>query len=427
VAVDLNIYDPARLAAVRATGLLDTAPEPAFDRLASLAATLLEAPLAFVTLVDDRRSFWKAAIGLPSGPEPAPRENTVEESFCQYVVASDEALIVDDAARDPRTCDNPSVETMNVKAWAGFPIHAPTGEVLGSFCVVDATPRIWTERDVEVLQALSTSATSEIALRAAVTAEREARRVADAAAAQTAALARTLQEGILPPVLPDIAGLDIAARYRPAGEGVEVVGDFYDVFPSGDMTWTFIIGDVSGKGVEAAKVAALARYTLRAAAVTSDDPRVALALLNDAMLRQRPDDDLFLTAAYLRLRLDADGVRGTLSLGGHEPPLLRRADGAIETLDAAAGTALGCVARPELTGLPVRLGPGDQLVLYTDGVLDARRDGERFGLARLTALISDGNDATAAALADQVDAAIAAFSDGPLADDAAVLVIRVPG
>jgi sigma-B regulation protein RsbU (phosphoserine phosphatase) len=426
MAVSPSISDRNRLAAVRATGLLDTAPEPAFDRLASLAATLLEAPRAFVTLVDDRRSFWKAAIGLPSGSEDAPRENTVEESFCQYVVASDQALIVDDTARDPRTCDNPSVETMNVKAWAGFPIHAPTGEVLGSFCVVDATPRIWTERDVEILQALSSSATSEIALRAAITAEREARRAADAAAAQAGALARTLQAGLLPPALPEIVGLDIAARYRAAGEGIDVVGDFYDVFPSDAATWSFVIGDVSGTGIAAAKASALARYTLRAAAVDTDEPRAALRTLNDVLWRGRGDDAGFLTVAYLRLRVEAGDVRGVLSLGGHEPPLLRRVDGTIETLDQAQGTMLGCVAAPELTDLPVRLGAGDQLVLYTDGVLDARHAGERFGLARLSAVVAQ-DTATADALAERIDRAVAEFCGAPLADDAAVLVIRVNG
>src|SRR5471032_534128 len=101
-----EILDVGRLAAVARTRLLDTEPDEPFDRLARLAAALLDTPFAFVTLVDDTRSFWKRPI-------------------------------VDDAAHDPRTADNPTVLTIGVAAWAGFPLLAPTGEVLGSFCVAD--------------------------------------------------------------------------------------------------------------------------------------------------------------------------------------------------------------------------------------------------------------------------------------------------
>lgn len=94
-----------------------------------MAATIVGAPFAFATIVDDARSFWKSCFGIPDG---APRQNTVEESFCQYVVHSKAELIVDDAASDPRTRGNPSVDAMGVRAWAGFPLVAPDGEVLGS-------------------------------------------------------------------------------------------------------------------------------------------------------------------------------------------------------------------------------------------------------------------------------------------------------
>src|SRR4051812_8198319 len=147
--------------------LLDTGPEEPFDRLARTAASVLDAPLAFVTVVDERRSFWKSCIGVDA-PDPEDRQNPVEESFCQYLVGSRAELLVGDAAADPRTRDNPSVEKMGVRAWAGFPLWSPDGQVLGSFCVVDTEPRRWTARDAEVLRTLAAAASGEVALRGAV-------------------------------------------------------------------------------------------------------------------------------------------------------------------------------------------------------------------------------------------------------------------
>ena len=158
--------DPAvdRLAAVRATGLLDTDAEAAFDRIAGLAQLALGTPFAFLTVVDDDRSFWKAGIGTdPTGA----RQNTREESFCRYVVDSREPLVLGDVRIDERTRDNPSIASMGVVAWAGFPIHTPDGHVLGTLCVVDTVVRTWTPRDVAVLEQLAAVATREIALRAA--------------------------------------------------------------------------------------------------------------------------------------------------------------------------------------------------------------------------------------------------------------------
>jgi GAF domain-containing protein len=160
-----RIHDPERLAAVTATGLLDTDPEPPFDDLVSLAARLVNAPFAFMTLVDSHRSFWKARVGTdPAGP----RQNAVEESFCQYVVASGEPLIAGDVGASPLTASNPSIESMGVRAWAGFPLLSPQGQPLGSFCVVDTSVRSWTEREVETLRVLAAAAGREIALRAAL-------------------------------------------------------------------------------------------------------------------------------------------------------------------------------------------------------------------------------------------------------------------
>lgn len=405
------ILAPARLAAARASGLLDTRPDEAFDRLSGLAATLLGTPLAFVTVVDDTRSFWKSCFGVElRGPED--QENPVGESFCQYVVDARAEIIVDDAAQDPRTRDNPSVEKMGVRAWAGFPLMSPDGEVLGSFCVVDTVPRTWTARDREVLRVLALAAGGEVALRAAA---EDARR-----------LVETLQASLLPSFLPVLPELDVAAYHRAGGSGTEVVGDFYDLFQSGAQKWKAVVGDVCGKGVEAATVTALARYTIRAAAMTTDAPCEILRTLNRALLEQQPPGgERHLTAAVATLRLTADGVGVTLCSGGHEPVLLCRSGGGVEAV-GRHGTLLGAFDEITLEDDTATLGPGDALVLYTDGITEARRGRERFGQERLREVLAAAPVVSAAELAARIEDAVAAFSAGGAGDDMAVLVLRVP-
>lgn len=144
-----------------ATGLLDTDASIAFDRIASLAARVLGAPFAFLTVVDDSRSFWKSAIGLDAA-SLEDRQNRVEESFCQYVIGLDEALLIGDVRLDPRTRDNSSIESMGVVAWAGAPLRSAEGDVLGTLCVVDTDVRSWSDDDADVLHDLAAIATDEI-------------------------------------------------------------------------------------------------------------------------------------------------------------------------------------------------------------------------------------------------------------------------
>jgi GAF domain-containing protein len=168
--VEPAVFDAQRLAAVERTGLLDSAASESFDSLTCLAARLLHAPMAFLTLVDDRRSFWLSTDGVAEG-----RENPVEESFCQYVIADGAALVIGDATADTRVCNNPSVGLLGVRAWAGFPVFDADGVPLGSFCVMDTVVRAWTKQDVHVLSVLSQAASAQIALLAAVGAELRAR------------------------------------------------------------------------------------------------------------------------------------------------------------------------------------------------------------------------------------------------------------
>lgn len=410
------VLDPARLDAVRATSLLDSPAEPAFDDLTRLAALLINAPLAFATIVDDARSFWKSSFGLP---DTSPRQNTVEESFCQYVVRSRTELVVTDASVDARTRDNPSVASMGVRAWAGFPLVSPDGEVLGSFCVVDTVAREWSVQDLEVLRTLAGAASREIALRAAIEEQRRARRRAED-------LAHTLQLTLLPPDIPAVPGIDVAACFHPAGTGIDLVGDFYDVFQSGANAWSFVLGDVCGKGVSAAKLASFARHAVGVASMKGGGPAEVLRWLNDALLLRIEDEELFLTALYGTISTVGDEAMVRVATAAHPSPLLRHANGTLSAV-TAAGPLLGLWPDFTATEVQLRMHAGDALLLYTDGITEARNGREFFGDDRLREMVASfsAEQSAMSMVATVVDSALS-FSNGRANDDMAVLVLRIP-
>ncbi|MDQ3096301.1 MAG: serine/threonine-protein phosphatase, partial [Actinomycetota bacterium] len=240
-----------------------------------------------------------------------------------------------------------------------------------------------------------------------------------------AVLARTLQQSLLPPHLPRVPGVQVAAYFVPAASGEEVVGDFYDVFEGRRGAWCVLLGDVAGKGPEAATLTAMARYTLRAAAARSVQPRKILAALNAAMLHQRPDDDRFLTVAFATLRRIGERLVLSVCSAGHPPPLVRRADGEVE-LACPPGMPMGMFERPTLVEAKVELGPGDAVVFYSDGVTEARRGSDELGMERLRDLVRDAPATDAAGLVTYIETEVAAFTEGLPRDDTAVLVLRVP-
>jgi GAF domain-containing protein len=168
--VEPAVHDADRLAAVSRSGLLSTARQDGWDSLTALAARLLGAPMAFLTVVDDERSAWLATCGVDTSADERPG-GPVRGSFCQYVIADRAPFVVSDASRHPRTRDNPAVTEMGVRAWAGFPVLDADGHALGSFCVMDVEPRTWSEDDIATLGVLAQAASSQISLVAAFRAE----------------------------------------------------------------------------------------------------------------------------------------------------------------------------------------------------------------------------------------------------------------
>jgi PAS domain S-box-containing protein len=238
-------------------------------------------------------------------------------------------------------------------------------------------------------------------------------------------VARTLQRSLLPPDLPDVPGIELAAVYHPAGGGGDVGGDFYDAFETGESGLYLAIGDVCGKGAPAAALTGIARHTVRAAAVRERSPKAILRTLNQALLRQMIERR-FCTVAVGRLETTGGGARLTVCCGGHPPPLLVRRDGTVEEA-GTPGTLLGIYKHVQLSDHTVELIPGDAVAFYTDGVTEERRQGHMFGEERLARLLHSSAGLSAAGIADRIERAVLEFTPGSPADDVAVIVLRLTG
>jgi PAS domain S-box-containing protein len=253
-------------------------------------------------------------------------------------------------------------------------------------------------------------------------------------------VARTLQEGLLPSRLPEVPGVEVGLRYVSAGE-VDVGGDFYDLFEARmvdqngfsepSSSWGVVIGDVVGKGAEAATLLAFARYTIRALATRESCPSTVLSSLNEAMLAQRHErgDHKFCTVTYVKLETNQGnterGAKITISRGGHPPPFLLRSDGSIYRV-GEPGRAIGVFDNANLTEQEVSLALGDALILYTDGVVEARSpDGLFFGEERLMALLRSSVSLDASTIASRIEGAALNFQEQAPRDDITVLVLRV--
>jgi serine phosphatase RsbU (regulator of sigma subunit) len=396
-----------------AAGIPSALAEEPFKRVTRLAALALGTPLASVTLTDERPSAGKTPL---APPETGGDWSTVERALCDYVIESGVRLVRDGALLDLPAGGGGPLGLDGAARWAGFPVRGPDGRVAGALCVADRGPRHWSARDIEVLEILADIAAGEVALQVALR-----------HGAERAALARTLQESLLPPRLPEIPGLQVAARYRAGGTGAEVLGDFYDVFPSVRDSWGMVVGDVCGKGVPAAKSTALARYTLRAEAHRQTRPSDILAALNRALLDWLTDDPRFLTAIYATIRPTTTGASVRISSGGHPLALVRRSDGRVQPA-GQPGTLLGLLPHPELHDRRVLLRAGDSLILFTDGVTEARHHASRglYGDNRLRDLIAGLHGMPAAGTADTIQQAVLEFGGGKASDDTVTLVLTVP-
>ena len=370
--------EAGRLAAVRRYDILDTPPDGVFDRVTELAARLFDVPIAIVSIVDEDRIWFKSHHGLDVG------EIDREPGLCASAILHHEPWVVSDASIDPRTMANPLVAGgMGLRFYAGAPLTTADGYNLGTLCVIDKAPRTVTESEISTLTDLAALVVDELELRLAarraVDLEQQLRRQAEE-------LAGALQTSLLPPTLPDIPGAELAALYRPA-DLAQVGGDFYDLFPIDPHTWGIVIGDVCGKGPVAASRGALARYSLRGAAVRDASPRAVLGTVNRAMLAGADVDDPFCTLVFALVARVPGGLEVRVAVGGHPLPTLLRSDGRLAQV-GRPGSIVGALDNTEFHDDTVLVEPGDTLVLVTDGLLEIHTDDGVIGQAEFEQRLS---------------------------------------
>jgi serine phosphatase RsbU (regulator of sigma subunit)/PAS domain-containing protein len=303
-------------------------------------------------------------------------------------------------------------DELGLRSALTVPLQA-RGERFGALTLVSAeSGRAFDEHDVAFAEDFATHAALAVANARLYAAQQD--------------IADTLQRSLLPRRLPDIPRLQAAARYRPAGRGNMIGGDFYDVWQIGDRgEFGIAIGDVCGKGAAAAALTALARHTVRTASLTLPEhgPGDVMWALNDAVIK-RAGSGNFCTVVQGYFRPVSDGFDVTLASGGHPLPYLIRADGTLEQ-PGQPGTLIGVYTDITVREYRLHLVPGDQLVLYTDGVTDRRGEGERFGDERLRDLLLANMAGSPRGVADAIETAVVQFSSVDPQDDIALLVVRI--
>jgi phosphoserine phosphatase RsbU/P len=235
-------------------------------------------------------------------------------------------------------------------------------------------------------------------------------------------VAHTLQQSLLPPVLPVVDGIGFAAEYVPTGDDADVGGDFYDVVPLPDGRWLVVVGDVSGKGVQAAAVTGLVRDVIRVLVGDGKPLPEALARLNETLVER--GGGRYCTLALAAVAQSHDGrLDVELHLAGHDRPVLVRGDGRTSFV-GTGGTALGLLDSIATPAASVPLGPGDALIFYTDGVTERRRGRELFGLDRLRDAAAPLAGYSADVVAARLRSTAIGFSLEAPRDDIAILVLR---
>jgi PAS domain S-box-containing protein len=331
------------------------------------------------------------------------------------VIRSGRALIVTDILPDALAAHARDAEhlellrAIDATAVIIVPMGGATGTIGAITLVSSSGSRRLTDADLGVLERLG---------RRAGTAVENARLYTE-----RTRIAHTLQRALLPESLPEIPGVELQALYSPAGELNEVGGDFYDVFQYDADRWILLIGDVCGKGPRAAGVTALARHTLRAGAISGQSLSGMLGTLHQALRRQPPGADLCTVCLILMTRAE-DGLRLTVALAGHHPPLIVDRDGQARPV-GRPGTLLGVLDPIEIAESEATLQAGQTLLLYTDGVSEAGRSAGPLGEEGVIELCRRSPELGLAELLEQVERAALERAAGKLRDDIALLAARI--
>ncbi len=404
----------------RAAEILDSSLD--FRQTLQSVARLAAGPIAdwcSISMLDSRGEMYRLAIAHRDPRKEALSQALIKRGALPLDAPAGAATAMRTATTShvenftdellERSLDDASAEIVR-RLGIGSSISVPLvarGRMMGAISLVSERPDAFKSQDVQLAE--------ELARRAAV--------VIDNARMHTelSRVASTLQAGLLPRSLPHIPGLELEARYRPAGELNRVGGDFYDVYLRSATEWLVVIGDVTGKGADAAATTALVRYTLRAAAQHPGSPGDLLRELNSAMVAQGAN---YCTAAVLTIRLGAgEPVAVTLCLAGHHPPLLLHSDGAIDAV-GSPGTLLGWTDDPSFTEHQLNLDAEQTLLLFTDGLTDASAP-PSWSDERLHGVVRDAPRENLARMLGAIERAAVADAVGRPRDDIAMLGIRL--
>ena len=318
------------------------------------------------------------------------------------------------------------INRVGLGAVAVFPLRA-RGRVIGTLSLATDKGSTFSDDSLSLAEELAVRAS--VAIDNALLFEERSR------------IARRLQASLLPARLPEIPGLQVGARYLAAGEGVQVGGDLYDVFAADGGRWAVVVGDVRGKGVEAAALTGLTRITIRSEAIRGPAPSAILSHVNEVLRRADAGDrseapvseadawersePRFCTVALATVEPRPEGARVTISVAGHPLPLLVRADGSAQEV-GKPGSLLGVGVDLDLHDVDVDLDPGDVLVFFTDGIVERHEGARFFDDDGLTEVVRSVRGLGAPAIAVAIEEAARAFVDGEPRDDMAVVVLRVP-
>lgn len=427
-----ELEDRARYAELSAAvGLALTSSDPLdrkLDRCAQALVQHLGAAFARIWTTDGSDLVLRASAGLYTHLDGGHSRVPIGRYKIGAIAAERRAHLTNHVIGDPRVHDQEWARREGLVSFAGYPLVVGD-EIVGVMAMFSrrAMPESTLRALASIADAVAVGIEQARGAQAIVdllAREQAAREEAERAAERFASMAKTLQQSLLPPHLPDVPGFDLAARYHWAGDGSVVGGDFYDVFPVPGGRWGVVIGDVSGKGVDAAALTAIARHTIRAAALDGRSPADVLRRLNTAIL-QHEVGDRFCTVALAFCRPAGGGIDVSLAIGGHPLPLVLDGQGAVRTF-GRPGNPIGLFDDVDIGEAEFRLAPGATMLLFTDGLLEARAPSGEFAPGLGAAVLARCRGWSAHEVIAAVEASVLAFEGGLPRDDLALLALRAP-
>ncbi len=412
----LPAREEERLAALRALKILDTPPEERFDRITRIAQRLFDVPIVLLSLVDADRQWFKSRQGLDVTETPR------EISFCGHAILGSDILVIPDAQQDPRFADNPMVcGEPYARFYAGYPLSGSDGSKLGTLCIKDRRPRKMSEADLKLLRDLGALVENELnalELNRRLAEQLREELEAEVRLAREMEIARQVQNNLLPKKLVPLRTLEYAGGCL---EARAVGGDYYDFLDLGEGRVGLVLADICGKGISAALLMASLQAHLRSQRAQAREDLPALLCALNQTFHESTETYEFATLFFGVYDDRTRCLRYTNC--GHPPPLLLRPDGTVERLSATA-TVLGPFERWDCASAEVEVRAGDTLVVYSDGVSEARREEEEFGETRLLDAARATADRPPTAAVAAIIEAVEDFSGGEQEDDLTLVVAR---